>query len=369
MAPEPVSPARESDPTSLQSPSPSQSKAARQPFRSSNVLVLLLFGTLVVLVVGSLTLGQYPVPLARIVHVLLTTPLFRAMKNYSDTDWVVVEIVRMPRILEVTLSGMGLGLSGAAMQGVFRNPLVGPEICGVSTGAAFGGVTAILLGWSTWGIVGAAFAFGLLALALALGLASLSGRAALLGLILSGVIVGSFFGAAVGLAEYVAEPRARLPEIIFWLLGSFVGATYAKVQVVAAAVLVAGTILMGLRWRINLLSLGETDARTLGVNVEALRWSIVALVSLIVAAQVSISGGVAFVGLIIPHLARMLVGPEHTKLIPVSAFLGGIYLLGMDDIARSLAADIPIGVLTSFVGAPIFACLFWKYQSRGWRDD
>lgn len=342
---------------------------SRPPKSRANVFIAGLFGGMVVLMILSLTLGRYPVSVPEIVRILFTTPPLQATGSYATPAWVVVEIVRIPRILIVTLCGMGLGLSGAAMQGVFRNPLVGPEIAGVSAGAAFGGVLAIVLSLPMFGVVGLAFAFGMLALAVAFGLAKISGKGSMLSLVLSGVIVGAFFGALTGLLETLAE-SAKLPSILYWLLGSFAGATYDKVAIVSGTMLVAGTALLMLRWRINLLSLGEDDAGALGVKVEALRWAVVALVSLIVAAQVSVSGGVSWVGLIIPHLARMVVGPEHGKLLPASAFAGGIYLLLMDDIARGVGhQEIPIGLLTSVIGAPVFAFLFWKTQGKGWSHE
>lgn len=338
--------------------------------RVVEALPVLLPICLVVLFLYSLKLGRYPIPFVDVARIVFTTSPINATGDYTNAPWVVVEIVRMPRILLVTLCGMGLAMSGAAMQGVFRNPLVGPEIAGVSSGAALGGVAAIMLSWPTFGIVGLAFGSGLLALAAAFGLASLAGRASTLALVLSGVIVGGFCGALVGLMQTLADPMVRLPSIVYWLLGSFAGATYEKVALVAGVTLVAGTLLLALRWRINLLSLGETDAKALGVNVGLLRWMLMGLVALLVAAQVSVSGGVGWVGLIVPHLARMLVGPEHTRLLPTAAFLGGIYLLGMDDIARNLTEqEIPIGLLTSAVGTPIFAFLFWKTHSRGWTND
>jgi iron complex transport system permease protein len=337
--------------------------------RKADFLILGLFALLLAFILFSLTLGRYPVTVWQILHVILTTSL-NSTFNYTDVHRVVVEIVRLPRILLVTLCGMGLALSGAALQGIFRNPLVSPEIVGVSAGASCGGVLAIMLSLSAAGVVSLAFAFGLLALVAAFTLARLASRAGILGLVLSGVIVGAFFGALVGLGQYVADPQVKLPSIVYWLLGSFVGATYEKLAIVSGVMLFAGTTLMMLRWRINLLSLGDVDAAALGVNIEVLRWGIVSLVALIVAAQVSVSGTVGWVGLIIPHLARMTVGPEHTRLLPASAFLGGIYLLGMDDIARSAAAqEIPIGLLTAVVGAPIFAILFWKLQGKGWVHD
>ncbi|BGE88068.1 molybdate ABC transporter permease MolB (plasmid) [Methylosinus sp. 3S-1] len=287
-------------------------------FSVSGALLFLLFSVLVLLMLFSLTLGRYPVPAAEVARIVLTTAPINAVGHYENAPWVVVEIVRMPRILLVTLCGMGLAMSGAAMQGVFRNPLIGPEIAGVSSGASLGGVAAIMLSWQSLEIVGLAFASGLAALAAAFALAQLSGRGSTLALVLSGVIIGGFCGSLVGLLQ----------------------------------------------------TLGETDARALGVDVNALRWALMGLVAVTVAAQVSVSGGVGWVGLIVPHLARMLVGPDHTRLLPASTLLGGVYLLAMDDIARSLTEqEIPIGLLTSAIGAPIFAFLFWKTQSKGWMRE
>ncbi|ATQ70718.1 MULTISPECIES: FecCD family ABC transporter permease [Methylosinus] len=331
---------------------------------------VLLFVAIVLLMLFSLTLGRYPVPFADVARIVFTTFPINAVGDYENAPWVVVEIVRMPRILLVTLCGMGLALSGAAMQGVFRNPLVGPEVAGVSSGAELGGVAAIMLSWPPLAIVGMAFASGLAALAAAFALARLAGRASTLALVLSGVIVGGFCCSLVGLLQTLADPMVKLPSIVYWLLGSFAGATYEKVAIVAGVTLFAGTALLALRWRVNLLSLGNTDAAALGVDVEALRWGLMGLVALLVAAQVSVSGGVGWVGLVVPHLARMLVGPEHTRLLPTSAFLGGIYLLAMDDIARGATEqEIPIGLLTSAVGTPVFAFLFWKTQSKGWMRE
>ncbi len=227
-----------------------------------------------------------------------------------------------------------------------------------------------MLSWPSLGIVGLAFACGVFALFVAFSLAKLAGHTSTLALVLSGVIVGGFCSAIVGLMQTLPDPMVKLPSIVYWLLGSFAGATYDKVAIVAAASLFACTLLMALRWRINLLSLGEDDAHALGVNVELLRWGLMGLVALLVAAQVSVSGGVGWIGLIVPYLARMLVGPEHTRLLPTAAFLGGIYLLGMDDLARSATEqEIPIGLLTSVIGTPIFALLFRRTQSKGWSHE
>ncbi len=193
--------------------------------RIVETLPLFLFLVLVALILFSLTLGRYPVPFADIAHILFTTFPINAKVDYENAPWVVVEIVR---ILLVTLCGMGLSMAGATMQGVFRNPLVGPEIAGVSSGASLGGVTAILLSWPPLTIVGLAFGSGLLAFAAAFGLAKLAGRATTLALVLSGVIILGFCSAIVGLLQTLADPMTKLPSIVYWLLGSFAGATYGE---------------------------------------------------------------------------------------------------------------------------------------------
>ncbi len=340
------------------------------PKRGAECFAAFLFILLVMLMAASLTIGRYHVPFPDVLRIVFTTSPFATKGDADDISWIVVEIVRMPRILLVTICGMGLALAGAAMQGVFRNPLVGPEIAGVSSGAAVGGVVAIMLSFSQAWVVALAFGAGLLALLAATALATATGRATALALVLAGVIVGGFCGALVSLLEVLADPILKLPSIIYWLLGSFGGATYGKVATAAIPTLVAGIALLLLSWRINLLSLGELDARSLGVRVELLRWSLMALVAVIVAAQVAVSGIVGWVGLIVPHLARMMVGPNHTRLMPTAALLGGIYLLVVDDIARSLTAqEIPIGILTSVIGTPFFALLFWRTQSKGWSRE
>ena len=348
--------------------------ATARPMRQSGivtaVLISCLFIVLIICMIFSLWLGRYPVEPADIVKILMSTSLGE-MHDPDDIPWVVIMLVRLPRILIVTFAGMGLGMAGAAMQGVFRNPLVGPEVVGVSSGAAFGGVLAIILGYSSLsGVVSLAFIFGGGALVTAFVISRLAGQSGILGLILAGVIIGSFFSAFMGIATYLADPETKLPGIVYWLMGSFAAATYPKVALMGGVSLASGAVLVGLSWRINLLSLGQSDAEALGVNVDVLRWSVVVCVALIVAAQVAVSGGVGWVGLVMPHMARMLVGPEHTRLLPVSGLFGGIYLLMMDNLARSLTVqELPIGLLTSVVGTPVFLVLFLKMQSKGWNHE
>jgi iron complex transport system permease protein len=324
---------------------------------------------LAIVMVSSLMIGRYEVPVGETFRILLDS-----VSSWTEADEnaaIVVRTLRLPRILLVVLSGMGLAAAGAAMQGVFRNPLVGPEILGVSSGASFGGVLALSLGFSSGaGLIPFSFVFGCGALALAFLLSRLARQNSSLGLVLAGIVVGGLFGALTGAVTYLSDPDTKLPGLVFWLMGSFASASRESVAFLAVVALITVTPLTALAWRINVLSLGDSDAKALGVRAGLLRWAAAVLVSLFVAAQVAVSGGVGWVGLVVPHLGRMLVGPDHVRLLPISAVLGGAYLLIMDTLARTLSAyEIPIGLMTSIVGTPVFAFFFVKLRGRGWTDD
>lgn len=319
----------------------------------------------------SLGLGRYSIGISTIIHILgaLVWPSQQLQPTWTANEWVIVAQFRLPRVIVAMISGMGLGLSGAVLQGLFRNPLVGPNIVGVSQGAAFGGVLSILFGAGALGIVSGAVLGGLFALTICFILAGASGSG-ILTLVLTGLIVSAFFGATVGVVQYLANPEIQLPSIVYWLLGSFANADWSAVVTIAVPFFVAATMLVMMSWRLNLLSLDDLDASMLGVNVTRLRWLIIFLVTLLIASQVAVSGGIGWVGLIIPHFARMIFGADHRTLLPASALLGGIYVVAMDDIARTASnQEIPIGLLTALVGTPIFAWLLHKNRNRGWRSE
>ncbi|HTV32966.1 MAG TPA: iron ABC transporter permease [Methylocella sp.] len=324
-------------------------------------------------IVGSLCIGAYPMSfwkaLLIVSHLAMPWPL-PENPPWDLKELTVVEIIRLPRVLLATLAGIALGMSGTALQGMMRNPLVGPDLVGVTSGAALGGVMAMFFDWPPVGVIGLAFVGGLGAMVCTFSLAKLAGgRSDGIPVILAGIFIGAFFLACVGLVQFLA-PDWKLTNMVYWLLGSFVGADPQKVYMLAIPTLAGGAILMCLRWRLNLLSLGDLDAASLGVNVTLLRWGLIALVSLIVAAQVSVSGTIGWIGLVVPHCARMLVGPDHRRLLPASALLGGLFILGLDDLTRSIVqAEIPVGVLTALFGTPIICFLFWKTQSKGWSID
>lgn len=318
------------------------------------------------LALAALTIGRYEVSTAQVLAIL-GLPVIPAEPAGVVAERVVL-LIRLPRLLEALVIGAGLGLSGAALQGVFRNPLVGPQIIGVSTGAAFGGALAIFLGIGLAAMIGTAFFFGLGAMLIVFLLSRVDGRTPVLMLVLAGVVVSAFFGALTSLLTYLADPNDSLPAIVYWLMGSFAAATYPKLSAVTAVTLLGGAVLLALRFRINVLSLGDEEAQALGVPVEAVRWAVLLAVTAIVAGGVAVAGVIGWVGLVVPHLARMLVGPDHRLLLPAAALVGAGYMVLVDTLARSLTvAEIPLGILTAIVGAPVFAWLLRKTQAGGWK--
>ncbi|WP_409306856.1 FecCD family ABC transporter permease [Pectobacterium sp. B1J-3] len=326
--------------------------------------LLIVAGATLAIAVFSLGMGRFSLSPWRIVQILFE-PFIGMNDALSDIERQVVWRVRLPRVLLALCAGAGLALSGAALQGIFRNPLVDPHIIGVSAGAAFGGTLAILLGWTPLILLFSTFTFGMLALLLVFMIAAVLGKHNMLILILAGVILSGFFGALVSLMQYVADTEEKLPSIVFWLLGSFATAHWDKFVMLFIPLLIAGGLLWRLRWQINVLSMGEQDARTLGVAVQPLRWLILSLCAAIVAAQVAVSGSIGWIGLVIPHVARMLVGADHRRLLPVALWLGGGFMILVDDVARNLSeAEIPLGIITALLGAPLFAVLLYRNQRK-----
>jgi iron complex transport system permease protein len=340
---------------------------------SGHGMTLLLALALIAALIGSLCIGHYPLSFWQAGKILLhlAFPFSQPdVTTWEAREQVVVQVIRLPRVLLATFVGIALGISGATLQGMMRNPLVGPDLVGVSAGAAMGGVLAIMLDLPPAAFVLLAFLGGMFALGCAFGLVKLA-RAGTDGvpLVLAGIFVSAFCMAGVGLGQFLAND-GQLAEITYWMLGSLTRANPARVAMIAIPVLVCASFLMLLRWRLNLLSLGDLDAAALGVNAPRLRWLVIAAVSWIVAAQVSVSGVIGWVGLVIPHCARMLVGPDHRRLLPASAMLGGLFVLGIDAVTRTLIqSEVAIGILTTLIGTPFIALLFWKKQTRGWNES
>ncbi|MEM1431417.1 MAG: iron ABC transporter permease [Pseudomonadota bacterium] len=346
---------------------------ADQTAAPSAVKRLGLWGVLLILlgltVLMSLGIGRFGVPIDHVAGILLANVL-PIEPTWRPVEERVVELIRMPRILIAGLAGAGLAVAGAALQGVFRNPLVGPQIIGVSSGAAFGGALAILLSESQVLLIGGAFGFGLLAMVVVYTISRQQGRASILMLVLSGIVTSAFFSALVSVTKFVADPDDKLPAIVFWLMGSFASASYDKVVLIAVPVAAGALVIYLMRFQINVLSLGDEEAQSLGLRVERTRWIVLVAVALVSAAVVAAAGVVGWVGLVIPHFARMLTGPDHKLLIPASALIGAIYLIHVDNVARaSIAAEIPVGIITALLGAPVFAYLLRRAANKGWSSE
>lgn len=320
---------------------------------------LLLLGA----VLFSLCVGYYPLTPAQVVKAALA-PLGYGGEVLPQAVTIFWSI-RLPRVLSAVLIGASLSVAGSAYQGMFRNPLVSPDILGVSSGASLGAALAILGGASGWVIQLSAFAGGVAAVAAAYLISRKSAHSHTLSLVLTGSMIMSLCNAGVTMIKYVADPDDVLQQITFWLMGSL---TKTDLEALGRSLppMLAGLALIFLfRWRINLATLDEEEARSLGLNVRRFRLLLIAASTLLSAASVCLGGLIGWVGLMIPHLARALVGADYRRLIPASAMLGGIYLLLMDDLARSiLSMELPLGVVTSIMGAPFFVFLIIKRKAR-----
>ncbi len=328
-------------------------------------LTLVALALLFVLTLFAFSVGRFAISPGDLAAVLWAKFGGGASALPSTYDTVIFQI-RGPRVIAAILIGAALSGAGAVYQNMFRNPLVSPDILGVSSGAALGAVLAIFLALPIFAIQGFAFAGGLLAVALVYFVGNaVRGHDPILALILTGVVVGTLLGSFIALMKYLADPYNQLPAITFWLLGSLSAISPADLWI-AVPLVVAGLVpIFLLRWRMNLLSLSDDEARALGLNVAMLRLVIVTCATLITASAVAISGIIGWIGLLIPHAARLLIGPEFARLLPLSLLLGACYLLAVDTLARTMASiEVPPGVLTALIGAPLFLWLLAASHSR-----
>jgi len=321
-----------------------------------------LFAILILAIVISLMFGRYAVPPRELLDILLG-------RNSSgdgfgkDTAHAVLFNIRLPRILLACMVGACLSTAGASYQGVFQNPMASPDILGAAQGAAFGAALGILIGGNSGLITFLAFSLSLVSVALVFAISKRARGKQVLTLILSGIMVSSLFAAGTSFVKLVADPSNQLPSITYWLMGSLAGAKTSDLGFLAVMMLVGITPLMLLRWRLNLLTLSDDEARSMGVNTRLTRIIVITCASFITAAAVSVSGLIGWVGLVIPHLCRMLVGNDFKHLLPTSLLFGALFMLIVDNVSRNLLpSEIPIGILTAFVGAPFF---LWLITRRG----
>ena len=326
---------------------------------------LLIFIPLIAFL-ASLFIGRYNIPSYLALRILISKilPIQTAVPREAE---IIMIHVRLPRALASILVGSALALSGTTFQGLFRNPLVSAQILGVASGAGFGAALGLLISGDPVVVQGLSFIFGVAAVVMAYGISRTYREASMLTLVLAGIAVGAFFSALTSLLKYVADPYERLPSIVFWLMGSLSAVSFKEISLGFIPIIVPCLILVAARWRLNILSLGEEEAKALGINVEKMRMLIIGCCTLMTSAAVSMAGVVGWVGLVVPHICRMLVGPDHKVLIPASISIGAAYLLIVDCIARTVAPfEMPLGVLTSVIGAPFFFYLL-RGRVSGWR--
>ncbi|WP_291460068.1 iron ABC transporter permease [Desulfobacula sp.] len=310
----------------------------------------------------SLTLGRVDIPFLKVLKILFSS-VFPIEPDWSVTTYSVVIDVRLPRIIAGLFVGAALAISGASFQGVFQNPLVSPHILGVASGAGFGAALAILLFDNLLLIHLISFLFGLMAVGMTYALSRVYKITPILMLVLSGIVVGSLFSALTSFLKYIADPMNKMPAIVFWLLGSLNHVSSRDLLITVPVFMVCISVLLMVRWRINLLAMGEDDAKSLGVNTEVLKAVIIISATIATASAVCISGIIGWIGIMIPHIGRLIVGPDHKYLLPISMLIGASYLVAVDTIARAaLVTEIPIGILTAIFGAPVFAFLLRKSQ-------
>lgn len=312
----------------------------------------------------SFVVGRYGVPLGQVVRILLSGVL-PLEQTWTDNMAIAVLNVRLPRILLACLVGCGLSAAGTGYQTVFQNPMAAPDILGASSGACFGAALAILTGQSAVMITVFAFLASLLSVALVYLVGNHTRGNRVVNLLLSGIMVGSLFSACTSYIKLVADPTNQLPQITYWLMGSLSGTRMGTVRFAAVCMAVGLVPLLLLRWRMNLLTLSPDEARTMGAHTDRLRLAVILSSTVLTAAAVSVSGMIGWVGLVIPHLSRRIVGSDCRRLMPMACLFGAAFLLLVDNMARCLTAtEIPIGILTAFVGAPFFIYLMVRGGDR-----
>ncbi|SMP60049.1 FecCD family ABC transporter permease [Anoxynatronum buryatiense] len=314
----------------------------------------------------SVFIGRYPLSIYQVLEIL-SLPFFGRGEELPAMHQTVIWQIRLPRALLGAMVGASLSASGATFQGIFKNPLVSSNILGVSSGAGFGATLAIILFGQGTMIYIFAFLFGTLAVVFSYLVARHYRTTPTIMLVLGGVVVSSIFSSLISLAKYVADPYTDLPAIVFWLMGSLATARWEDITTAGLPMLLGVAGLMALRWRINVLSMGDKEAQSLGINTTLTKGFLIGSASLATTGAVCVSGIIGWVGLIIPHIARILVGNDHKALIPASMLLGAGYLVLVDIIARTLTgAEIPLGILTALIGGPFFIYLLKKTKGGGW---
>lgn len=341
-------------------PGVARRRSRRQCVLTLAALAALLAATLAL----SLALGRYDLDFGRVLA-LMAAPFAGSVDQAMQTDASVFFTIRFPRVMAALIVGAALSGAGCAFQGIFKNPMVSPDLLGASAGACFGAALGILLSFGSIGVEVAAFVAGVVAVAASYLLSSAIGRrmGGVLVLVLSGLVVGNLFQAFTSAVKFLADPNSQLPEITFWLMGGLSSVREGDLAWLAGAFAVGTAGIMALRWRLNVMALGDEEALSLGVDVRRTRFAVIGFATLLTSASVAVAGMVGWVGLIVPHMARFLVGPDHRALVPASMMLGGTFLMLVDDVCRSVyTTEIPLSILTAILGAPLFVYLICKQR-------
>jgi iron complex transport system permease protein len=344
-------------------------QAGTAPFRTST---LHRFGTAaglaspLLLALVALTLGLYQVSVLDVARSLVSLALPEVAVDVPEVARRLVLDVRLPRVLAAVLIGAGLAVTGVVFQGIFTNPLVDSNLLGVTSGAGFGAALVLLLGGGGVLVQGSAFGFGLLAVTLAYLGSRLYRTAHRIVLTLMGILVGSLFASLTSLLKYLADPLDALPSITFWLLGGLNAVGWRHLPLLATLTIAGAALFHLLRWRLNVLSLGDAEATALGMHPQRMKVLLIVAATLVTAIAVSVGGVIGWVGLVIPHAARIVVGPDHRRLVPMSLALGASFLLVIDTVSRAmLPSEVPLGVLTGLIGVPILILLLRRNRT-GW---
>jgi len=328
--------------------------------RRENLVIIGLGVLLLATTTASLLLGKYPIEPGQAIA-MLVDKIIPLEQTWTDQQATLFFNVRFPRIILALLVGCCLAVAGASYQATFQNPLVSPDILGASQGAALGAAVAILLGLGASGVSIVAFAVSLTTVLIVLLVGSRARGNHMMIVVLAGFMVSTLCQAGVSYAKLVADPTNQLADITYWLMGSLTGAKMDQIAHAFPVMLIGCAILFILRWRINILTMGDDEASTMGINAYAIRIIVLVAATIITAASVSLTGMVGWVGLIVPHIMRMLVGSDCRKLIPASMISGAIFLLVVDNVARLLStSEIPVGILTAFIGVPFFLYLITR---------
>ena len=329
---------------------------------SDNWPVLLILPVTVFLI--SFTIGRFPISITDLLHTLYYHFVDPTQIKNANMETTLFNI-RLPRVLAVLIVGGGLSIAGAAYQGMFKNPMVSPDLLGASAGAAFGACLAMLLGLPTLMVQLFGFISGIVAVSVATQATKKLSRDPLLGLVLGGIMISTLFSSGTSALKLLADAENKLPQITFWLMGSFNIMNNTRLLSILLPMAVSFVVIFSMRWHLNVMSFGEEEARSLGVKTERVRRLVIIAATLITSSSVSVCGMIGWVGLVIPHLGRALIGPNFIRLIPAWYRLGTTLLLIVDNVARcTFTVELPIGILTAFIGVPFF-CLYFKYNDKG----